>query len=825
MRLDNKNAYPDLFTGPDYWKFILGVNFIDLPTDPSPSTNWLYTIGGVLYYDGAPVIVGPGAIWELEGGTGPNIYYNAGNVGIGLNAPSYPLEVDGDAKFNDDLIISNNENIYLQDTLGGLTSFINRDINDHLFISNTTIDKNIYLNTSGTGYVELSKLIANSSISILESGGGTDFITITADAVAANRAYTIPDILEDGEFVVSPNSVKHDGDAPIWNGTSWVNRPMAQYGGFTTYVSPTINGDGTITVGDQTAILWDNATFQGSAAHYHITGGTTGVAGFPSIPDGVVSYLVADYNGGSPEFQITTTLSDIEQSDTAPYCTLFRTGNLVLTLNWDEMANGLANKLCHRFVKTERFQRESGLMLSEGAGNTFLISAGTVWYGVTQDTFLDWDSSVDVCRFWYHSSGSWTYSNETTYNNTHYDDGTDLVALSGNKYTVNWIYKGLADQTNIGGYVLGSQEYPNVAQARLATSPQDLPEAIRSFGILVGRIIVLNGVTGATAVESAFEVRLNPSSVYSHSDLADLTNDDHHQYALLDGRSGGQVLIGGTDASDDLTLQTTSNATKGSYFLSDLTTNGFVKTQGGTGELIVDTSAYENPLIFSTGLTRSVDTITSNLSTGIAGGQSVIGGLNAGDDLTLSSTSNATKGSILFGTSAYDEVNNRLGIGISAPDNPLHVVGDAQITGDLLLEEDGAGTDLLTITAAALGAARTYTIPDAGAAANFIVSTSSPVQGDILYHNGTTWVSLVAGTDGYFLKTQGVAANPIWADVIAGGTPGGADTQIQYNDSGVFGGDANLTWDVLTSEMRVDGDVILTSGSKLILNGVSLWLG
>lgn len=28
-----------------------------------------------------------------------------------------------------------------------------------------------------------------------------------------------------------------------------------------------------------------------------------------------------------------------------------------------------------------------------------------------------------------------------------------------------------------------------------------------------------------------------------------------------------------------------------------------------------------------------------------------------------------------------------------------------------------------------------------------------------------------------------------------GGTPGGADTNVQYNDGGAFGGDANLTWD------------------------------
>lgn len=51
------------------------------------------------------------------------------------------------------------------------------------------------------------------------------------------------------------------------------------------------------------------------------------------------------------------------------------------------------------------------------------------------------------------------------------------------------------------------------------------------------------------------------------------------------------------------------------------------------------------------------------LLAGRSGGQTLIGGTDSGDDLTLTSSSNATKGSILFGTSAYDEVNNRLGIG------------------------------------------------------------------------------------------------------------------------------------------------------------------
>lgn len=81
----------------------------------------------------------------------------------------------------------------------------------------------------------------------------------------------------------------------------------------------------------------------------------------------------------------------------------------------------------------------------------------------------------------------------------------------------------------------------------------------------------------------------------------------------------------------------------------------------------------QSTLTFSTGLTNTAGTITSNLSTGVSGGQSIIGGTAASNALTLSSTSNATKGKLLFGTSAYDEANNRLGIGTASPSNTLQV--------------------------------------------------------------------------------------------------------------------------------------------------------
>ena len=54
-----------------------------------------------------------------------------------------------------------------------------------------------------------------------------------------------------------------------------------------------------------------------------------------------------------------------------------------------------------------------------------------------------------------------------------------------------------------------------------------------------------------------------PDTEVDHGSVSGLGDDDHTQYALLLGRSGGQALIGGTAASNNLDLDSTSNSTKG----------------------------------------------------------------------------------------------------------------------------------------------------------------------------------------------------------------------------------------------------------------------
>ena len=62
-----------------------------------------------------------------------------------------------------------------------------------------------------------------------------------------------------------------------------------------------------------------------------------------------------------------------------------------------------------------------------------------------------------------------------------------------------------------------------------------------------------------------------------HGLLTGLGDDDHTIYALLLGRAGGQTLIGGTAASNDLVVRASSNATEGNVVVEDQTNTPLVE--------------------------------------------------------------------------------------------------------------------------------------------------------------------------------------------------------------------------------------------------------
>ena len=101
-------------------------------------------------------------------------------------------------------------------------------------------------------------------------------------------------------------------------------------------------------------------------------------------------------------------------------------------------------------------------------------------------------------------------------------------------------------------------------------------------------------------------------------------------------------------------------------------------------------------------------------------------------------------------------------------------------------------------------------------------STSGGYTVQLKYVSGSgdsvTWATTDKGWK-IIYATANDGTNPDIAEITVGGLPGGSDTQIQFNDSGSFGGDANLVWNSSTGlnigtskELRLQDD----SGSEYV---------
>jgi hypothetical protein len=90
-----------------------------------------------------------------------------------------------------------------------------------------------------------------------------------------------------------------------------------------------------------------------------------------------------------------------------------------------------------------------------------------------------------------------------------------------------------------------------------------------------------------------------------------------------------------------------------------------------------------------------IGTTTPTSPVNIVGGltaDTVYGGSTSADSLRLMSTSHATKGKILFGNSAYNEANNRLGIGTISPSAALDLELNSNANQNLWMKNASAGS-------------------------------------------------------------------------------------------------------------------------------------
>ena len=286
--------------------------------------------------------------------------------------------------------------------------------------------------------------------------------------------------------------------------------------------------------------LYNNSDFIEPLLVYNVTGGTSGTE-FTSLSDNDTNYVYVDYNSGSPIFVVSTSDAAINDSNVIIYLVLYRAGNFVHILEYGKMGAGLSNKINQRFEKTQRFAKESGLVLGLSASGVATLSGGVTWNASNRKSITAVNSMDNTFFKNYHVGGSWTYSTSSDYiNNTYYDDGTDLVSASASKYLVNWYYRG--QETNGHLYELYSEsQYDNVSLAQLATEPQT-PELISSHAFLVGRIIV-QVATYSGLVENIVTSTFRTTQVANHNDLNNIQGGLPSEYYHLSSNQYANIAL------------------------------------------------------------------------------------------------------------------------------------------------------------------------------------------------------------------------------------------------------------------------------------------
>ena len=153
---------------------------------------------------------------------------------------------------------------------------------------------------------------------------------------------------------------------------------------------------------------------------------------------------------------------------------------------------------------------------------------------------------------------------------------------------------------------------------------------------------------------------------------------------------------------------------------------------------------------------------------------------------------------------------------------PITNKANLQIIGNYILSQAG-GANFVQAAQATLAQSVTNAaqpnITSVGTLTSLAVSGNANISGNL--NIAVNNLRIPGGTNGYVLQTDG-AGNLTWTAQTGGGggngSPGGSNTQVQFNDAGTFGGNSGFTYNKTTSTLSV-GNIALPGNG--IVNGAN----
>jgi len=338
-----------------------------------------------------------------------------------------------------------------------------------------------------------------------------------------------------------------------------------------------------------------------------------------SIPTNTTMYIGVEYNGGSPQVVARTTENWDHDSEFS-LGTVVNTDGILHIFDNPWQTTDAFSHIIERFTAengvVSRDRQIGGLIIGEsGDGNRYVtITAGRLWSRFNKFTIdsIDTSSTDRFHSFYSDGSGGWLeIENQQVWDNTHYDDGTGTLAtLNNNWFTNLWFFITMEGEPHM---IYGQDQYSNSSSAEVESVPTPIPEVLQQGGILLGRILIQEGETTATEVQSAFDQQFTASLASDHNNLSGLQGGTASEYYhLTSSQYTTLVTKVGTPANNQIGVWTGDGTIEGSpnftYNGTDLNISGDIVIIGARGfQLGADVSRYAYLYTDGTDVTQYID--------------------------------------------------------------------------------------------------------------------------------------------------------------------------------------------------------------------------